>query len=300
MPSLENHEGPQLVKGLLMGDPGSGKTGSLTSLVKAGYRLLIYDFDNLLTSLIAYVKHECPEQVGNIEYQTFTDKLKGVEVLAVMVGGRMKIMPNNDGTPTAYRKGMKQLTKWNDPEGKDLGDPGKLGRGTVVVIDSLTSASAACMRFVQAMNPAGREPQADYHSAQQLVMNMLQLLCSKEFNVNVLVLAHLSYTRRPRSTDDKNNMTAHEQLELGKGFPRSVGSALNEIIAAHFNSCLLLEEINGKRTIQTKSTSLVDLKNPVPFSGLDKLPIETGLATFFAAINGPLNSTHLEKEAAHG
>jgi hypothetical protein len=289
MPSLEEHEGPQLVKGLLMGDPGSGKTGSLTSLVQAGYRLLIYDFDNLLTSLIAYVKHECPEQMKNIEYQTFTDKLKGVDMPAIMVGKGLKIMPNNDGTPTAYIKAMKQLTKWNDPEGKDLGDPGKLGMGTIVVIDSLTSASTACFRYVQAMNPAGREPQADYHGAQQLIMNLLALLCSKEFAVNVLVLAHLSYTRRPRSQDDQARMTMHEQLELGKGFPRSVGSALNEVIASQFNSCLLLEDVNGKRTIQTKSTSLVDLKNPVPFSGLDKLPIETGLATFFEAINGSLD-----------
>jgi hypothetical protein len=81
-------------------------------------------------------------------------------------------------------------------------------------------------------------------------------------------------------------MTMHEQLELGKGFPRSVGSALNEIIAAHFNSALLVEDINGKKYIHTKSTALVDLKNPVPFGGLDKLPIETGLATFFEAVNG--------------
>jgi len=285
MPSLEEHEGPQLVKGLLMGDPGSGKTGSLTSLVKAGYRLLIYDFDNLLTSLIAYVRHECPENIGNVEFQTFTDKLKGTDTPAMMVGKGLKIMPNNDGTPTAYIKAMKQLTKWNDPEGKDLGDPGKLGMDTVVVIDSLTTASAAAFRYVQAMNPAGREPQADYHAAQQLVMNLLALLCSKDFAVNVLVLAHLSYTKRPRNADDRNAMTMHEQLELGKGFPRSVGSALNEVIAAHFNSCLLMDDSGGKRMIHTKSTSLVDLKNPVPFAGLDKLPIETGLATFFEAIN---------------
>jgi hypothetical protein len=286
MPSLSNHEGPQLVKGLVLGDPGSGKTGSLTSLVKAGYRLLIYDFDNLLTSLIAFVQHECPENLGNVEYQTFTDKLKGIDMPMTMAGSAMKIMPNNDGQPKAYVNAMKQLTKWNDPEGKDLGDPGALGLGTVVVIDSLTTLSNACMRYVQAMNPLAREPQAYYHAAQQLIMNMLQLLCSKDFNVNVLVLAHLAYTRRPRSKEAADNMTMHEQLELGKGFPRSVGSALNEVIAAHFNSCLLVEQANGKRVIHTKSTSLVDLKNPVPFAGLDKLPIETGMATFFEAING--------------
>lgn len=286
MPSLSQHEGLQLVKGLLLGDPGSGKTGSLTSLVKSGYKLLIYDFDNLLTSLIAFVRHDCPENIGNIEFQTFTDKLKGVDTPMTLIGASMKITPNNDGTPKAYINAMKQLTKWNDPDGKELGDPGKLGPEWIVVIDSLTSASNAAMRYVQAMNPAAKEPQAYYFAAQQLIMNLLQLLCSKDFNVNVLVLAHLAYTRRPRAKDAADNMTLHEQLELGKGFPRSVGSALNEIIAAHFNSCLLVENIGGKRVIHTKSTSLVDLKNPVPFGGLDKLPIEDGLATFFTAVNG--------------
>lgn len=289
MPSLASHQGAQLVKGLLMGEPGAGKTGSLTSLVKAGYRLLIYDFDNLLTSLIAYVQHECPDKVGNIEYQTFTDKLKGVDVPLLLDGKVLRVVSNHDGMPTAYTRAMKQLTRWNDPEGKDLGDPGKLGAETVVVIDSMTTLSNACLRFVFAMNPGGREPQAAYFSAQQLLINMLTLLCSKEFDVNVLVLAHLAYTRRPRNKEQADNLTTHEQLELGKGYPRSVGSALNEIIAAYFNSCLLIEEVNGRREIHTKSTALVDLKNPVPFAGLDKLPITSGLATFFQAINGKPN-----------
>lgn len=291
MPSLTAHEGAGFVKGLLLGDPGSGKTGSLTSLVKAGYKLRVYDFDNLLTSLIAYCQHECPDKLGNVAYQTFTDKLKGVDTPVVMNGASAKIMPINDGTPKAYVNAMKQLTRWKDPEGEDLGDPGTWGKDTVVVIDSLTTASNAAFRYAQAMNPMGREPQAYYHTAQQLIMNLLQLLCSKDFAVNVLVLAHLAYTAKPRSQSAKDDMTLHEQMELGKGFPRSVGSALNQVIAAYFNSALLVENNGNKRTIQTKSTSLVDLKNPVPFGGIDKLPIETGLATFFLAVNGPLQSS---------
>ena len=288
MPSFDqpNAAASSLVKGLLMGDPGSGKTTALYSLVKAGYKLRIYDFDNLLTSLIAFCKKECPELLGNVAYQTFTDKLKGLDTPLVMMGNSMKIQSNHDGTPKAYVNAMKQLTYWKDPEGADLGSPSTWGKDTVVVIDSLTNVSNAAFRYVNAMNPAGREPQAFYHAAQQLIMNLLQLLCSKDFDVNVLVLAHLSYTRRPRSKDAQDNMTQHEVMELGKGFPRTVGSALNEVIAGHFNSALLVENINGKRWVHTKSTSLVDLKNPVPFDCPEKLPIETGLATFFKAVNG--------------
>lgn len=288
MPGLVDHESTEFVKGLIMGDPGSGKTGSLTSLVKAGYKLRIYDFDNLLATLVQFVQHECPDKVGNVAYQTFTDKLKGLDVPLTMVGSSMKVMPNNDGTPKAYSNAMKQLNHWLEKDGDDLGKPEQWGGDTVVVIDSLTTASNAAFRYVQAMNPAAKEPQTYYFAAQQLIMNMLQLLTSKDFRTNVLVLAHLSYTKRPTSKDAQDNMTAHQQMELGKGFPRSVGSALNEVIAAHFNSAILVESTNGRREIKTKSTGLVDLKNPAPFVCPDKLPIETGLATFFEAVTGKL------------
>jgi hypothetical protein len=290
MPALAEHESTEFVKALIMGDPGSGKTGALTSLVAAGYKLRIYDFDNLLATLVQFVRHECPENMGNIAYQTFTDKLKGVDTPLTMIGASFKVTPNNDGTPKAYSNAMKQLTHWKDPEGEDLGKPEDWGSDTVVVIDSLTTASNAAFRYCQAMNPLAKEPQTYYFAAQQLIMNMLQLVCSKDFRVNVLVLAHLAYTKRPSSKDAQENMTAHQTMELGKGFPRSVGSALNEVIAAHFNSALLVESTNNRREIRTRSTGLVDLKNPAPFDCPEKLPIETGLATFFEAVTGKLKS----------
>lgn len=272
MPSLNEHEGSEYVKGIVLGDPGSGKTGALTSLVSAGYKLRIWDFDNLLNTLVQYVRKECPQNIGNVSYQTFTDKLKGVDMPLTMIGNSLKVMPNNDGTPTAYVKGLKQLNAWKT-EDEDFGKPETWGADTVVVIDSLTSLSNAAFRYVQAMNPMAKEPQTYYFGAQQLIMNLLQLLCTKDFATNVLVLAHLTY---------KEN-----QLELTKGFPRTVGSALNEVIAAHFNTVLLVESTNSRREIRTRSTGIVDLKNPMPFSLPEKLPIESGLADYFRAVLNP-------------
>src|SRR5262252_9685406 len=51
MPGLEDHQSNDFVKMLLIGDAQAGKTGSLVSLVKAGYRLRILDFDNKLDVL---------------------------------------------------------------------------------------------------------------------------------------------------------------------------------------------------------------------------------------------------------
>lgn len=271
MPSLDNHQNTQLVKGLIIGDPGAGKTGGLTSLVRAGYKLRIYDFDNLLGSLVQFVRKDCPGNLANVAYQTFTDKMKGNENPLQMVGGRMNVPAFNDGIPTAFVKCLKQLNHWKC-EGEDLGKPGEWGADTVVVLDSLTTLSSAAYRYVQGMNPGAKEPQAQFFAAQQLIINLLTLLCSENFATNVLVLAHIHYQ--------------DNHLNIQKGFPRSVGSALNQQIGAYFNCVLMAESQGQKRQLRTNSNGIVDLKNPVSFKLPDTLPLETGLATFFETVLG--------------
>ena len=55
MPSLDQHQSNDFVKLLLIGDSKAGKTGSLISLVKAGYKLRILDLDNLLDVLKYFI-----------------------------------------------------------------------------------------------------------------------------------------------------------------------------------------------------------------------------------------------------
>ena len=76
MPSLANHQSNQFTKLLLIGDAKSGKTGSLVSLVKAGYKLRILDFDNLLDILKFKVMEECPDKLDNVEFVTVRDAYK--------------------------------------------------------------------------------------------------------------------------------------------------------------------------------------------------------------------------------
>ena len=269
MPSLATLATTQLVKGLYLGAPGSGKTGSLTSLVKAGYKLRIYDFDNLLGSLIQFARRECPDKLENVIAQTFTDRLKGVPVPAMMIGGYAKVLPFIDGQPTAFIDGLKQLSYWKT-ESEDLGNPSEWGRDTFVIIDSLTSLSESAFRYAQALNPAGKETQAYYFTAQQLVKNTISLLTSKDFATNVLVLAHIDY--------------AQNEQGIQKGFPRTIGSALNGVVGGYFNSIFLAESVGSRRQIRTTGSGIIDLKNPVSFSVPEVLPLETGLATFVEAI----------------
>lgn len=273
MAKLSDNQSDEFLKVLFMGDPGAGKTGALTSLVKAGYKLRIVDFDNLLGSLKQFVRKECPERIDNVSFQTFTDKFKGTDMPVQMIGGIARVNTMTDGTPNAFTRALKQLTYWKTDE-EDLGDPGKWGSDTIIVIDSLTTMAAAAYRYAVGMNPMGKEGQAHYFTAQQLVMNFLTLLCSEQVRTNVIVIAHLNYSEN--------------HMGLTKGFPRSIGSALNEVISGAFNSVLLAETMGSgnqvKRSIRTNSTGIVDLKNPVSFKVPDVLPLETGLATFFEAV----------------
>lgn len=266
MPPLDQHPSLELVKGLYLGDSGGGKTGSLASLVKAGFKLRVLDFDNLLGSLVQYVKLTCPENLKNVAYQTFTDKLKGTSVPGMMQGKVIKVMPISDGTPTAFSRAMTQLNHWKTDD-EDLGVPGTWGADTVVVIDTLTTMSTAAFRYCEALNPLAMEPQSTYFAAQRMITNVLALLASDQFATNVLVLAHLDYSEN--------------QYNIMKGFPRAIGSAMRTQIATFFNCVLLAED---QKWIRTKSTGIVDLKNPIAFRVEEKLPLETGLATLFAAL----------------
>lgn len=266
MPTLDDHPSLQYIKGLYVGDAGSGKTGSLASLVKAGYKLRVYDFDNLLGSLVSYAKLTAPENLKNVAYQTFTDKLKGIDNPGMMQGKVLKVMPFADGQPTAFPRALKQLNHWKVGE-EDLGVPGTWGSDTIVVIDTLTTLATSVFRYCEYLNPLALEPQATYFAAQRMLIQVLALLASDQFATNVLVLAHLDYS------EDQNNLV--------KGFPRAIGSALKTQISPFFNVVLMAE---GQKYIRTKSTGIVDLKNPIAFRVEERLALETGLATFFAAV----------------
>lgn len=271
MPALGSAQGATTIKGLVLGDAGTGKTGGLLSLVKVGYKLRIYDFDNLLGSLISVVKRDMPEALtnGQIMVQTFTDKFVNNAQPALVSGKVMVVQSAVDGIPTAFSDSLKQLNHWKN-ETEDLGKPADWDDKTIVVVDTLTTLSLAAFRYAQKMNPTPAEGRPAYFAAQQMIMNTLYLLASKQFKPHVLVLAHIDY--------DKN------QNDITKGFARSVGSALNTQIGSVFNCVLLTESQGRNKIIRTNSTGVVDLKNPVSFKVPDTLPIETGYADFFKSV----------------
>lgn len=277
MPNAANFKSSQLVKLLLIGESGSGKTGACASLALAGYKVRVLEFDNGVDSMIDAVKRTNPKMLSNIDYLALRDA-------RVSSPGGPIIK-----SATAFVDGMRLLDNWDpasctgiDPDYKNdtkFGRPGDWGPECVLVIDSLTFLADAAYNYFLSMNPtAGQKGGMDmrniYGLAQRGVEQVLALLTGDSFNTNLIMISHISYQERSDGTT--------------KGLPKAIGDALGPKIPAYFHSFALVESTPGapsKKTIRTVPNNLIDLKNPAsnrmpsaPF------PIETGLADFFKVI----------------
>lgn len=251
MTSLANHPSSQFVKLLYIGDSGTGKTGSLASLVKAGYQLRVLDLDNGLDVLKQFVMKDSPDKIGAVDYESRRDKYKA---------GPMG--PNLAGTPKAFVETMGLLNKW--PDGSV---PSEWGPSTIVVLDTLTALGRSAYAWADGLNPGAKDKRQIYFTAQQALEKVVSALTGEDFRTNVIVISHVQYIE----TDGGPK----------KGYATTIGSALGPTIPTYFNNLILAESMQGKRTIRTVPTPMIDVKTSAPFKLEDKLPLETGMATIF-------------------
>lgn len=268
MPNLSNHSATKIGKVLLVGNSGSGKTGALASLAKAGYNLRIADFDagaDILVNLLS----PFPEAMARVHVQTFTDKLKPTGAM---------ILP--DGVPTALNRALNQLNRWKDADA-DFGPVTTWGSQDVLAIDSLTFAGLAAMRLVLAMNGrSGQHPwQSDWGQAMEMLENLLALLYSDAIKCNVVVTSHLTFQE--------------EESSLGKAsmaFPSALGKKLPPKVGRYFNTVIMAETkgsgSSAKKILRTQSVGVIELKTSAPGRVPPELPLETGLATLFEILKG--------------
>jgi hypothetical protein len=82
-----------------------------------------------------------------------------------------------------------------------------------------------------------------------------------------------------------------------KLFPQGPGQKLSPKIPSYFPSFVLYSQsTDGKRTIHTASTPLMDLATPAPFLIDKSYPAETGLAAIFAALKENRSATKEESK----
>lgn len=257
MAKLSDHQSSSFTKLLYIGDSGTGKTGSLASLVP-DYDLRILDLDNGLDILKAFVKRDCPDRLDSIDFVTVRDKYKATLNGAVV------------DKAAAFTDSAKLMTKWEDDT-----IPSEWGPNTIFVLDSLTTLGKAALAWATNMNPSAKDGRQWYSAGQAGLENIIAMLTSDEFKANVIIISHISYS---------------ESMGDGpKGYPSSLGRALGPIIGRYFNNTVLAESsgtgVNVKRTIRLVPTDLIDLKTAAPFAFAERaLPLESGLATIFATL----------------
>lgn len=291
MPKLASHQSRQYVKMILIGDSGSGKTGSLESLVRAGYKLHILDMDNGLDSLRAWVEKKCPDKMENVDYETLRDAFKMTSAGPIVDKAR------------AYIAATKLLTKWSDGS-----DPSKWGPEHIMVIDSTSSLGKACLAWAESLSPNVKDKRQWFFTGQQSFEKIIQMVTSMTyteeekdkdgqltgkittfpgFDTNVIVIAHVNYKDLTQTEDDDKSEKS-ESSGPQKGYPTAVGSALGPIIPRYFNTMVQCDSIGtgkgAKKIIRTLPTGVIDLKNPAPFRVEASYPIDDGLAKLFEAL----------------
>lgn len=283
MPSLDTHHSSGCTKTLYIGDSGTGKTGSLASLVKAGYRLFIADMDNGLDILANLLRREPngKELLSRVHFKTMTDPMRASGI---------NVIPSQ---ATAWRDLVALLNKWPD---EGLGSLTTWGPQDVFVLDTLNFAGKACVRFVLSLNArVGQQPTwSDYYTAQQMLENMCAMLYSDSIKCNVIVMSHVREIGKKEDHINPDGKAIKVEVEgTRRGYAETgAGVALSPNMGRYFNGVLLADKVGTGRStrhiIRTMSHENIGLKNPNPGVVLPEYPLETGLADYFKSVRGPV------------
>jgi hypothetical protein len=250
MPTADQHQSSEYIKLMYIGDSGTGKTGSMVSLLKAGYKFKILDMDAGLGYFINEAKRlGLADRLKDVEYETYRDTY-----VTTPAGISVK------GQPKAATSALAKLQEWSD-----IIDP-----MTVLVIDSLSAYGKATFEWARFMNPTAKDPRQWYHAAQQMVEATIANVTNPVFSMNVIVISHVNYKEVTEG--------------VHKGYANAIGTALGPLIPRYFDTMILAESSgsgkNTRRKIKTLPTGIIDLKIAYPEVDAE-LPLETGLADIF-------------------
>jgi hypothetical protein len=253
MPTLDQHQSSDYSKLIYIGDSGTGKTGSLVSLLTDGYKLKILDLDNGLDALVHFGR-EAGADLSLVEFETIRDKYKS-----------SNIGPRIDGQPKAFVAALDKLTEWSQIEDDK----------TIFVLDSLSAFGRAAFEWAKGMNPAAKDGRQWFFAAQQAVETTIAMITGESFKMNAILISHINYKEVTEG--------------VHKGHVNVIGSALGPVIPRYFNTLILAETsgsgTNTRRRIKTMPTGTIDLKLPGP-KVEKEYPLETGLSSIFKLLKG--------------
>lgn len=260
MPSLADLHSTRVIKALCVGESGTGKTGALASLARAGYNLWLLDYDNGYEVLLDLLKDDAPA-MSRVQVALLRDTI-------TMDRG----VPKVKGPPHAYKDAGKTLAEWNAQD---------FGPQDIIVLDTLTTFSDAAFNEALALSSRlNQRPQLqDYGWMAESVKLFIELLTSPDLACHVIVNTHVKFF----SGDDESQVAA-------RGLPNARGQQISQTVSRYFNSVLLFRSTGSgpatKRVITTQPRGVVEVKTSAPSSAKPEYPISSGLADLFRDILG--------------
>lgn len=271
MPTLLDTSTSTVIKQLSIGQSGTGKSGSLASLAKAGYRLHILDYDAGLSSrnALADALKDDKAALGRVRYESPRDTI-------APVNGIPKLKPPIH----AYKDAGKILTEW---------DAFNFTPDDILILDTLTTFSDAA--FNEALVLGGRlnqRPQLqDYGWCADSVKLFIEMITAPDLNCHVIVNTHVRFF----SADEESQTQA-------TGLPNAKGQEISRVVSRYFNTVLYYRTVGSgpaaRREICTKPQGVVEVKTAAPTSVKPSYPIESGLADLFFDILGTRPSPRTE------
>lgn len=258
-PANASDERSAVFKGLIVGETGTGKTGALASLLDAGYKLRVLDFDAGLDPLIGYAKKR--DNLANLNYETLRDEFK-------VVGSYLAVKK-----APSFQRALSLLNNWGD-----FGAVQTWGPDTILVIDTLGAMSKAAFNMVLQANgvvsPSGNRggpEQSHYGAAMESIERALDWLTNPDLvPCHVIVNAHWTY---------------QDTGGFPKAYPETVGTKLSPTVGRKFNNLFSVSISAGARSIKVKKDGMVACKASKPLKN-ESYSVETGLAEIFLELVG--------------